>query len=306
MDRRRFLKAGVLGTGGLLLGCAQGSVAGEAAAPAAIPPDPWAMVPLGKTGIKVSRIGFGTGMRGGNRQTNQTRLGQEKFESLLKATYERGCRLFDCADMYGTHPYVGRALKAMPRDQFAIVSKMWVRPGGIPEKERPGADVLVDRFRKELQTDYIDLVLLHCMTAANWTDEQKRQMDLMADLKAKGVIKAHGVSIHSLAALEKAADTPWVDSVHARINPYGVAMDGPAEQVAPVLAKMHAAGKGVVGMKLIGEGKFRDSDEQRNASVRYVMGLGTVDTMIVGFEKIEEVDDFAARVGAVLAEKKNV
>jgi predicted aldo/keto reductase-like oxidoreductase len=124
-------------------------------------------------------------------------------------------------------------------------------------------------------------------------------MNSMAKLKEKGVIRGHGVSCHSLEALETAAKEPWVDSVHARINPYGMVMDGSPEKVAPVLKKIHDAGKGVVGMKIIGEGRLRDDDEKRHESVRYVLGLGRVDILNVGFEKIEEVDDFASRVRKV-------
>jgi len=293
MNRREFLTTAIASAGA--------AVMAERLGAAGASPDPYELVPLGKTGLKVTRVGFGTGMRGGGRQTNLTRMGMEKATALLKFGYERGIRLFDMADMYGTHPFVAAALKGLPREKLVYVSKIWVRPGGIPEKERPDADVLVDRFRKELDTDYIDLLLIHCMTDADWTDKQKRQMDIMANLKAKGIIKAHGVSVHSLAALKAAAESPWVDSVHARINPYGVAMDGKPEDVVPVLKKFREAGKGVVGMKIIGEGRFRDSDQQRDESVKYVLGLGCVDTLIIGFEKTEEIVDFENRVRKALA-----
>ena len=156
------------------------------------------------------------------------------------------------------------ALKGIPRDKFTIVTKIWFRSGGIPERERPDADVVVERFIKEVQTDYLDLVLLHCVESAKWPTELRRQMDLLAKLKEKGTIRAHGVSCHSLPALEAAVSEPWVDSVHARINPYGVKMDGPAEKVAPVLQQLCKAGKGVVGMKIIGEGQFGTDEERKN------------------------------------------
>ena len=261
--------------------------------------DPYGQVPLGKTKIKVSRLGFGTGMRGWMRQSNQTKLGKEKFEALLRTAYERGVRLFDVADLYGTHPYLGRALSKIARKDYAIASKIWWQSHGLPEKERPSTDVVVQRFLKELNTDYIDIILLHCVTSANWPEKVSEQMEVLAKLKKKGIIRAHGVSCHSLPALEAAANEPWVDSVHARINAYGVQMDGPPEKVAGVLRKLHQAGKGVVGMKLIGAGQFRNSDEKRNESIRYVLDLGCVDTMVVGFEKVEEIDDFAARVRKV-------
>ncbi len=295
MNRRDFITRTVAGMGGMVLGSKLAATEEEKAKTY----DPYEFVPLGKTGIKVTRVGFGTGMRGGGRQSNQTRLGKEKFEALLKAAYERGVRLFDAADLYGTHPYLGRALRGMRRRDYAIVSKIWWRRGGIPEQERPNADVVVERFLEELNTDYIDVVLLHCVSSAKWPEELARQMEILARLKKEGLVRAHGVSCHSLEALEAAANEPWVDSVHARINPYGVQMDAPAEKVAPVLKKLHDAGKGVVGMKLVGEGQFRDSDEKRDESVRYVLGLGCVDAMVVGFEKVEEIDDFAARVRKV-------
>lgn len=295
MNRRDFITKTVAGMGGMLIG--PKLVLGEEQKVKTY--DPYELVPLGKTGIKVTRVGFGTGMRGGGRQSNQTRLGKEKFEALLKTAYERGVRLFDAADLYGTLPYLGRALSGMRRRDYAIASKIWWRRGGIPDQERPDADVVVERFLEELNTDYIDVVLLHCVSSAKWPEELRKQMEILARLKKEGLVRAHGVSCHSLEALEAAANEPWVDSVHARINPYAVQMDGPAEKVAPVLKKLHDAGKGVVGMKLVGEGQFRDSDEKRDESIRYVLGLGCVDTMIVGFEKVEEIDDFAARVRKV-------
>ncbi len=266
-----------------------------------IPPrfDPYEPVSLGKTKIKMSRVCMGTGVHGGKRESNQTRMGKEKFQSLIQGAYERGVRVFDMADLYGTHPYLIPALKSVPRQDYVIISKIWWDKGGIPEAERPDADVVIPRFLKELGTDYIDLVLLHCVRSAKWNDELSKQMSILAKFKEKGVIRGHGVSCHHLDALETAAAEPWVDSVHARINPYGMSMDGPADKVAPVLKKIHDAGKGVVGMKIIGEGKLRDDDEKRHESVRYVLGLGCVDILNVGFEKIEEVDDFASRVRKV-------
>lgn len=295
MKRREFLARSIAGMGGLLLG--SGCLDTARRKPATF--DPYERVPLGKTKIKVSRVGFGTGMRGGNRQSNQTRLGEKKFEALLRASYERGVRLFDLADLYGTHPYVARALRKMPRKDYVISSKIWWRGGGIPEKERPDADIVVNRFLKELNTDYIDIILLHCVARPNWPDELGEQMNILEKLKKKGIVRAHGVSCHSLPALQAAADEPWVDSVNVRINAYGKNMDGPVAKVEPVVRKLHKAGKGVIGMKLIGEGAFRNSDEKRDNSVRYVLTLGCVDAMVVGFEKVEEIDDFAARVRKV-------
>ncbi len=295
ISRRKFLKHSSTAAGALAIAPTFAFAAETAAGKF----DPFETVKLGKTDLKFSRVAMGTGVRGGNRQSNHTRMGREKCEALMRAAYERGVRVFDLADMYGTHPFVVSALKKIPRKDFSIITKIWFRPGGIPEKERPDADVVVERFLKEINTDYLDLVLLHCVVSPKWPEELQKQMEIMAKLKQKGIIRAHGVSCHSIDALEAAAKEPWVDSVHARINPYGVQMDGAVEKVAASLQKISAAGKGVVGMKLIGEGQFRNSDEKRDESVKFALGLGCVNVLNVGFEKVEEIDDFAGRVRKV-------
>ena len=295
IQRREFLKRSALSIGGMLAGARLSRAAD--AKPACF--DPYEPVVLGQTKLKVSRFCLGTGVHGGNRESNATRMGKDKFEALIRGAHERGIGLYDLADLYGTHPYVVPALKGLPRDKYGIISKIWFRPGGIPDKERPDADIVVERFLKEIGTDYLDLVLLHCVESPTWPDDLRKQMEIMSKLKQKGMIRAHGVSCHSIAALEAAANESWVDSVHARINPYGLSMDGAPEKVVPVLKKIHAAGKGVVGMKIIGEGKLRNDDEKRDASARFVLGLGCVDVLNIGFEKLEEIDDFAARVRKV-------
>ena len=297
LRRREFIHRTALGVGGLIVAAPQTA---RASAPAARF-DPYGLVQLGRTPLKVSRVCLGTGTRGGNRESNHTRMGKQAFEALIRESFDRGTRLFDLADLYGTHPYVIPALKGIPRDRYQIVSKVWFMRGGLPEPERPDPDVVIPRFLKELQTDHIDLVLLHCVTSANWPQELRRQMDLLSQMKEKGYIRALGVSCHSLDALRAAAREPWVESVHARINPYGMSMDGPPEQVAPVLQEIHAAGKGVVGMKIMGEGRLRNDDERRDASVKYALTLGCVDVLNVGCESVAEVDDLAARVRRVEA-----
>jgi len=299
MKRREFLARSISGVGGVLLG--SGTLAG--ASRKSIKHDPYKLVPLGKTKIKVSLAGLGTGMRGSRRQSNHTRMGKEKFNALAMGCYERGVRLFDVADLYGTHPFLAGALKDMRREDYVIASKIWFRRGGIPEPERPSPDVVVERFLKELKTDYIDLILFHCVTSDKWPEELGDQMEILAKLKKKGIVRAHGLSCHSVAALERCVKEPWVDSVHARINPYAVSMDVKTVEEVPrvgaVLKAIRRQGKGVIGMKIIGEGRFGNNPEKRDESIKYALESGCVDAMVVGFEKIEEVDDFAMRARKV-------
>lgn len=291
LSRRKFLSISAAGAGTLLLGRELLSTTETTFAGV----DPLKMISLGKTGIRTTLLGMGTGYNGYNRSSNITRAGVA--ENVIRSAYEKGIRFFDCADAYGTHPFTRDALKSYPRESYVICTKMWTQRGGIPEPDRPDAATVVDRFRKELNTDYIDLVQIHLMTSPVWTDEQKKYMDDLETLKAKRIIKAHGVSVHSLDALKLAATSPWVDVVHVRINPFGESMDSrdPAD-VTPVIKKIHDAGKGVIGMKLIGNGKFRDDPEKINTSVKFTLGLGTVDLIIIGFEKPEQIDDYMSRM----------
>ena len=200
MDRRRFLNATLVGAGGVLL---------DGTASLAQAPSPFALRPLGQTGLNVSLIGAGTGMRGWMRNSNQTRAGKESFSTLIRHAYERGVRVFDCADLYGTHPYLAEALTGVPREDYVIITKIWWQQRGLPEQDRPGPKASVERFRQELRTDYVDLVLLHCVTDPNWQQTEEWQMDELSELKSDGVIRAHGVSVHSIGALESCISSPW-------------------------------------------------------------------------------------------------
>jgi aryl-alcohol dehydrogenase-like predicted oxidoreductase len=296
LTRRQFVATTLAaGAGSVLLGK---SVLGSAVRSQGLSADPFQIVSLGKSGLKSTLLGMGTGFSGYNRSSNITRAGVA--ESIIRSAYEKGIRFFDCADSYGTHPFTAAALKGVPRESYTLSSKIWVGPGGIPETERPDADVVIDRFRKELKTDYLDLVQIHCMTDAQWTDKHKKQMDILENLKAKKIIHAHGVSVHSLEAMEAAADSPWVDVIHVRINPFGEVMDknDPAK-IIPVIEKLHKAGKGVIGMKLIGNGNFKNDSEKIDTSLKYVLGLGTVNMIIVGFELPDQIDNYIGRIRKV-------
>lgn len=292
LTRRQFMATMAAGAGTALFGNAINAI------PVGNKPvmfDPFQTITLGNTGIKTTLLGMGTGFSGYNRSSNITRAGVA--ESIIREAYDRGIRYFDCADSYGTHPFTASALKGVPRENYTVGTKMWVTEGGIPEPERPDSAIVVDRFRKELKTDYIDLVQLHCMTNGEWTDKQKRFMDGLETLKARQIIRAHGVSVHSFDALKVASDSPWVDVIHVRINPFGEAMDQrDASLVVPVIDRFHKAGKGVIGMKLIGGGKLRNDPEKVQESLRFVLGLGTVDMIIIGFEQPEQIDNYIGRI----------
>ena len=293
LNRREFITRSVgAGAGSIVLGKSVLDIDQPAVSSVK---DPLQKVSLGKTGITTSFLGMGTGFNGWNRSSNITRAGVA--ESLIRQAYEKGIRFFDCADTYGTHKYAAAGLKNFPREKYTLVTKMWTGQGGLPEPDRPDAAITVDRFRKELNSDYIDLVQLHCLTDGKWTDSQKSFMDSLENLKAKNIIRAHGVSVHSLEAMKAAAESEWVEVIHVRINPYGEAMDSKnPDEIVTVIRKMHESGKGIIGMKLIGNGNFRDDSEKIDNSLRFVLSLGTVDMITVGFEKPEQIDNYLLRI----------
>lgn len=259
-------------------------------------------VVLGRTGIETSFLAFGTGVNGYSQTSAITRMGLEKGTALLRYGIERGITFIDAADLYGSHQIIPAAVKGIPREDYVLLTKIWTRREDWFSYSG-GATGEVERFRRELDTDVLDVCLLHCMVNDRWPDEKKRAIDELSALKSRGVVRAVGVSCHDFGALRVAATSPWVDVILARINNRGgrsYSMDGTVEEVADVLRAARANGKAVVGMKIYGVGKISDS-EQMNESLRYVIDDGLVDAITIGMVRKEEVDDNIRRVSAVLA-----
>ncbi len=252
------------------------------------------IVRLGETGMEVPRLALGTGSRGWMKTSNQKKLGEKKFVDLAMHAYDRGIRFFETADMYGTHEFVGKALKNVDREKVTVLTKIMVYEHQDWYKPEP-FQKSIDRFRKELDTEYIDILLLHCMVNSQWPDEYKRYMDDYSETQQKGIVKKIGLSCHDLGALKVAAENPWADVLLARINYDGAKMDGPPADVMPVLKKAKENGKGVIGMKVFGCGDLT-KDDQRQKSLEYVMKSKNVDCMTIGFESPEQVDDTIERV----------
>lgn len=294
IKRRDFLQKSAAGLGGVLLGSELAAADTDADTF-----DHAERVPLGDTGVKMSRLGFGTGLHGWEQESDQTRLGRETFQSLLRFAHRNGIRFFDAADLYGTHPYIDRALSDVPRESYTVASKIWWRDNGLNTEKRPGAEKVVKRFLRELDTDYIDVVQLHCVMDADWPTKLSDRMQELDRLKEQGHIRAHGVSSHTIRALEAAAEQEWTDCVHARINPFGDKMDKGPRDVIPVLRRLHDDGKGVIGMKILGEGAFQDDSDRVQQSVRLALLLDCVDTMAIGFMGEDEMTDMARRVARV-------
>lgn len=249
------------------------------------------LVPLGKTGRRISRLGFGTGSNGGEVQKS---LGQEAFTRLVRYAYDHGITYIDTADNYGTHPLVRQAIKGLPRERLWIQTKMWWDPENL---QKPMA--ALERYRKELDTDYIDSLLIHCTMKSTWPQDVRPMMDAFDEARQKKLILAKGMSCHGLPALRKAAQVDWAEVQLARVNPQGVHVDGEDPefgapgQVDPAMKEIkaiHAKGRGVIGMKLIGNGDFKDPADRRKA-IQYAMTCGFVDAIVIGFASTAEIDE---------------
>lgn len=295
-DRREFLVASASALGAITSASANSAQA--APGRSGLPESATATVTLGQSGVRCSLVGMGTGSHGTGQASNQTRLGLKDFVRVVRHAYDSGVRLFDVADQYGSHVYLREALKGIPRDSYVIQTKSHAT-------KFVDARSHIERYRMELGVDYIDIVLLHCMQKAEWPAEHVGSMDYLMQAREQGLIRAHGTSCHGMDPLRISARHPFVQIDLARINPEGAKMDSAKpDEVASQLEEMHNAGKGVVGMKILGEGKI-NTPERIDASLRYVLGLGTVNAFVVGFESPAQVDDLMARTNQAIETLKD-
>src|ERR1700675_3283061 len=244
-------------------------------------------VTIGKTGIQTSRLAMGTGTVGSGHHSHQTALGVQGLSELLLNGYDHGLRFFDAANSYGSHPHVAEALKHVPRDKVTVLTKTWARDAATARAD-------IERFRQELGTDYIDICLMHCLTEGDWTEQYRGVMDVFSEAKQKGIIRGHGCSCHSIEALRTATKSPWVQVHLVRINPIGSFMDSDPQTVVSVMREMKAAGKGIVGLKILGQGSMRDRQDE---ALKFALGLGLLDAFTIGAENRTEQEDLIRRIG---------
>jgi aryl-alcohol dehydrogenase-like predicted oxidoreductase len=242
-------------------------------------------VKLGNTGIEMSRMAMGTGTNGYGGASDQTRrLGIKGVSDLLRAGFDEGINFWETADQYGSHPHVGEALKKVKREEVVILTKTNSKTYDDVKKD-------LERFRLELGTDYMDIILLHAVTDPEWNENMKGAMEALAEAKEEGIIRAHGLSCHSIGALETAADEPWVDVDLARFNPGGARMDVPT--VKKVLTRMKANGKAIIAMKVYGCGQLLDIKDE---CLQFQTGSGIADAFTLGLENYDQLKDIQKRL----------
>ena len=297
VNRRDFMaQAAVSATAAVTMttAVAHGAPGRESRGRTALPKSATDLVTLGKSGIQVSLVGMGTGSVGSGQASNQTRLGVKEFTRVVRHAFDHGVRFFDVADQYGSHVYLREALRGVPRDQYVIQTKTHAT-------NMPDAKSHLERYRLELGVEYIDIVLLHCMQKSAWPHDHQGSMEYLMKAKEEKIIRAHGTSCHGMDPLRTSAKNPFVEIDLARVNPEGLIMDDrKPDEVASVLEEMHNAGKGIIGMKILGEGRI-NTPARKDASLRFVLGLGTVDSFIIGFQSTDQIDDILKRTADAIS-----
>ncbi len=290
-SRRNFLKTGFAAGAMAGLGTLPVRAAGGSATD-------W--VTLGKSGVKVTRLAFGTGSISGKVQRD---LGQDQFNYLVRHAYERGIRFFETAESYGDmHRMLGIALKGIPRDSYRLMSKVTTREGVNPQEK-------IDELRTLARTDYFDVMLLHYQHVATWPKDTARWQDGIQEAKSKKAVVGYGASVHGLPALRQFPGNKWLEVAMIRMNHMGTKMDaedyntsglGNVSEVVTHVKQVHTEGMGVISMKLVGEGAFTKR-EDRQAAMRYAFRNAGVDSVTVGYKNTAEVDEAIENLNLALA-----
>jgi aryl-alcohol dehydrogenase-like predicted oxidoreductase len=289
-SRRKFLKVGL----------AASALAGVGSFPLrAQPATATDWVTLGKSGVKVTRLAFGTGSFSGQIQRD---LGQEGFTKLVRYAYDRGIRFFETAESYGqSQEMLGVALKGLPRESYKLMSKVTTHDGIDPQRK-------LDELRKRSNTEYFDIMLLHWQHTATWPADTVRWQDSILEAESKKAIVTHGASVHGLPALRQVPGNKWLDIAMIRVNHKGTAMDaedyatsglGNVSEVVSHVHEVRKEGMGVISMKLIGEGTFNHQDRQ--AAMRFAFKNASVDCVTVGYKSTAEIDEAIDNLNLALA-----
>ncbi len=290
-SRRNFLKTGL----------AAGALVGAGSLPLkAAPQTATDWVTLGKSGVKVTRLAFGTGTMSGR---TQRELGQEDFTKLVRHAYDRGIRFFETAESYGgMHEMLGVALQGVPRDSYRLMSKITTH-GDVDPQEK------IDELRKLAKTDYFDIMLLHWQHTATWPTDSVRWQDGILEAQSKKAVLGHGASVHGLPALRRFPENKWLDIAMIRMNHKGAKMDaedyntsgpGNVSEVVTHVKQVQADGMGVISMKLVGEGTFTNREDRQKA-MRFAFKHAGVDAVTVGYKNTAEVDEAIENLNLALA-----
>ena len=288
-SRRDFLKTSLVA----------GTLASVGTLPLHARPTATDEVVLGKSGMKVTRLAFGTGSNNGHVQSS---LGQEQFTRLVHYAYDRGIRFFETAESYTTPAMLGIALKGIPRENYQLMHKVTTDPGVDPKAR-------FDQMLRISDTEYFDIMLLHYQHTSNWVAETARWQDGILEAQQKKTILRRGASVHGLPALRQVPGNKWLEIAMIRMNHNGTRMDamdyndsgpGDVHEVVRHVQQVKSEGMGVISMKLVGDGTFTQHTD-RAAAMKFAFRNAGVDCVTVGFKSPQEIDEAIDNLNAALA-----
>ena len=292
-SRRDFLRTSAAAAGTITgLGARSLQAAGSGAATET--------VTLGKSGVTVTRLAFGTGTNNGH---VQAALGQQEFTRLVHYAYDRGIRFFETAESYVTPAMLAEALKGYPRDSYQLMTKVTTNNEADPLKR-------FDQLRQISQTEYFDILLLHWQHTPDWPSQTARWQDGVLEAQNKKIIRGRGASVHGLPALRQMPGNQWLQIAMIRMNHAGARMDGPTyedtnhpdnvSEVVEHVKQVRQQGMGVISMKLAGGGQFTQHEDRQKA-MRFAFRNAGVDCVTVGFKNTQEIDEAIDNLNAAVA-----
>jgi len=232
-------------------------------------------VKLGKTGINVSRLCFG-GLVIGPLQAN---LPVDRGADIIVEALKHGVNFIDTAELYGTYPHIREAVGRY-KEKLVIATKSYAYTA-------EGARQSLEKARKEMDLDMIDIFLLHEQESRMTLRGHCEALEYYISAKQKGLIGAVGVSTHNIEVVEACADMPEIDVIHPIVNKDGLGIgDGKIDEMLAAVKKVYDAGKGVYSMKPLGGGNLLG---RFGESIKFVLEIPYIHSVAVGMQSVEEV-----------------
>lgn len=235
------------------------------------------MAILGKTGIEVSPLCFGS-LTFSRFQAN---LSLKKGTELLVYAREKGINFIDTAEIYDNYAYIREAIKEVGRERWVITSKAYCYDTETAEKS-------VKKALDELDTDYIDIFMLHEQESLLTLKGHREALKRLKRFKDEGIIRAVGISTHFIGCVNATALFPEIEVIHPIINQRGIGIqDGTPLEMLHAIEARHKKGIGIYSMKALGGGHLIQNSRE---ALRWIRKQPGIDSTAIGMQSKREID----------------
>lgn len=232
---------------------------------------------LGNTGIQVSRLCFGSLTM----TPFQAGLSIEDGAYLIEYAYNKGINFIDTAEIYENYEYIKTALKGIKREDFVITTKTYAYTKEMAKES-------LELALRELDTDYIDIFLLHEQESIHTIRGHFEAIEYFLKAKEEGKIRSIGLSTHRISGAAAAREVKEIEILHPIFNKYGIGIqDGNVEEMLEEINKVNSLGKGIYAMKPLGGGHLIKEAE---SAFNYVKSIESIHSIAIGMQSIEEID----------------